>query len=84
MSAWTLQPGDEVPDNRPAYRIQAAVSLTTVRIEACSTGQPRVVPVAALEAADAQTAMSTGDDIAHTPDIMQIAEADGAEAERRA
>jgi putative transposase len=82
MSACTLQPGDEVQYNRHAYRIQAAVSLTTVRIEACSTGQTRVVPVAALEAADAQTAMSTGDDISHTPDIMQTAEADGAEAKR--
>jgi len=83
MSAFTLQPGDEVQYNRHAYRIQAAVSLTTVRIEDCSTGETRVVPVTALEASDAQTATSTGDDISHAPDIMQIAEADWAEAKRR-
>src|SRR2546428_5054427 len=84
MSAFTLQPGDEVQYNRHAYRIQAAVSLTTVRIEDCSTGETRVVPVTALEASAAQTARSTGDDISHTPDMMQIAEADWAEAKRRA
>jgi len=38
MSAFTLQPGDKVQYNRDAYRIQAAVSLTTVRIEDCGTG----------------------------------------------
>jgi putative transposase len=84
MSAFTLQPGDEVQYDRHTYRIQAAVSLTTVRIEDCRTGQTRVVPVTALEASDAQTHTSTGDCISHTPDIMQIAEADWAEAKRRA
>ena len=84
MSAFTLQPGDAVQYNRHAYRIRAAVSLTTVRIEDCGTGQTLVVPVTALEASDAQTSTSIGDDIFHAPDIMQIAEADWAEAKRRA
>jgi putative transposase len=84
MSVFTLQPGDEVQYNRHVYRIQAAVSLTTVRLEDCSTGRTLVVPVTALEAPDAQTCTPTGDDISNTPDIMQIAEADWAEAKRRA
>ena len=84
MSAFTLQPGDAVQYNRHAYRIRAAVSLTTVRIEDCGTGQTLVVPVTALEASEAQTSTSIGDDIFHAPDIMQIAEADWAEAKRRA
>ncbi len=84
MSAFTLQPGDAVQYNRHAYRIRAAVSLTTVRIEDCGTGQTLVVPVTALEASDAQTSTSIGDDIFHALDIMQIAEADWAEAKRRA
>ncbi len=84
MSAFTLQPGDAVQYNRHAYRLRAAVSLTTVRIEDCGTGQTLVVPVTALEASDAHTSTSIGDDILHAPDIMQIAEADWAEAKRRA
>ncbi len=84
MSAFTLQPGDAVQYNRHAYRIRAAVSLTTVRIEDCGTGQTLVVPVTALEASDAHTSTSIGDDILHAPDMMQIAEADWAEAKRRA
>jgi hypothetical protein len=84
MSAFTLQPGDEVQYNQDAYRIQAAVSLTTVRIEHCGTGQTQVVPVTALEACDAQTHTSSGDCLSHTLDILQIAEPDWAEAKRRA
>ena len=62
-NAFTLQPGDAVQYNRHAYRIRAAVSLTTVRIEDCGTGQTLVVPVTALEASEAQTSTSIGDDI---------------------
>src|SRR2546423_4360660 len=39
MSAFSLQPGDDVRYNQNAYRIKSAVSLTTVRIEDCRTGQ---------------------------------------------
>jgi putative transposase len=84
MSAFTLQPGDEVRYNRHLYRIIAAVSLTTVRIEDCSTGETTVVPVTALEPPDTPTRTPTEDDLSHTPDIMQIAEADWTEAKRRA
>ena len=84
MSAFSLQPGDDVRYNQNAYRIKSAVSLTTVRIEDCRTGQITVVPVTALESpAWAQTHSPTGQGTS-PPDIMQISEADWAEAKRRA
>ncbi len=85
MSAFSLQPGAEVRYNQNAYRIQSAVSLTTVRIEDCSTGQTTVVLVTALEPpAWAQTYAPQGTGASNPPEIMQIAEADWAEAKRRA
>lgn len=85
MSAFSLQPGAAVRSNQHAYRIQSPVSLTTVRIEDCSTGQTTVVPVTALEPpAWAQTHAPEGQGAPHPPEIMQIAEADWAEAKRRA
>src|SRR5262245_6343482 len=85
MSAFSLQAGDAVRYNQHAYRIQSAVSLTTVRIEDCSTGQTMVVPVTALEPpAWAQTHAPQGTGTPDPPDIMQLAEADWAEAKRRA
>jgi hypothetical protein len=79
-----LQPGDQGPYNRHGSRLQAAVSLPTVRLEACSPGRPLVVPVTALAAPDAHTCTPTGDAIANTPEIRQMAEADWADAQRRA
>lgn len=84
MAVFTLQPGDDVHYNGHAYRIQAAVSLTTVCIEECRTGQTLVVPVPALEAPDVPVDPSTGHAFAPRPAIVQIAEADWAEAKRRA
>ena len=85
MSAFSLQPGDEVRYNHNAYRIKSAVSLTTVRIEECSTGQTAVVPVTALEPpAGSQPHSPTGQGTSNPADIMQISEADWAEAKRRA
>ena len=84
MSDFSLQPGDEVQYNQHLYRIKAAVSLTTVRIEDCSTGETSVVPVTALEPPDAQAGTAAGDNLSHKPEIMLIDEADWAEAKRRA
>ena len=84
MSTFTLRLGDEVQYNRRPYWITAAISLTTVRIVDCSTGETTVVPVTALAPPDTHMRPPTADAISPTPDIMQIAEADWAEAKRRA
>src|SRR5713101_1076028 len=84
MAVFTLGPGADVLYNQQRYRIIAAVSLTTVRIACCTTGETTVVPVAALGPPIPLDTMSAADALpSQSPDLMQIPTKAWAEAQRR-
>src|SRR5262249_22386087 len=84
MAVFTLAPGADVLYNQQRYRIIAAVSLTTVRIACCTTGETTVVPLATLAPPSPQDEVSAADALtAQPPDLMQIPTAAWAEAQRR-
>src|SRR5712691_3113228 len=84
MVLFPLSPGDEVLYNQQRYRILGAVSLTTIRIACCTTGETTVVPVAALAPPIPPDSASAADPLgSQTPELTQIPAADWAEAQRR-
>ncbi len=84
MAVFTLDPGADVLYNQQRYRIIAAVSLTTVRIACCTTGETTVVPVAALAPPIPLDSVAAADALrSQPPDLMQIPTDVWAEAQRR-
>src|SRR6266849_3281856 len=84
MAVFTLDPGADVLYNQQRYRIIAAVSLTTVRIACCATGEITIVPVVALAPPIPLESVSTADALrSQPPDLMQIPTDVWAEAQRR-